>query len=260
MKELFKLNSLKKKIVLSIILVIVFCASIAALVVNLVVQYEMTIKFGAEKEAAVESLSYSLKPVMNEHNYEQLEQIMVASLIYENISYIAVFDDAGTQVKSASDEGADAEDLEIESHDIADSGQKIGRFEIGFSRDYIDSFATSTTLTLIIVLVAFLLLAGVSLYVFMGQSVVKPIERFTTDIRKTGPDNLSVRMQVRSKDEIGTLASSFNRMAEDLENSHAALEEAREDLEQKVELRTAGRAVKGNQRGQPPHQRYSESR
>ena len=247
MKELFKLNSLKKKIVLSIILVIVFCASIAALVVNLVVQYEMTIKFGAEKEAAVESLSYSLKPVMNEHNYEQLEQIMVASLIYENISYIAVFDDAGTQVKSASDESADAEDLEIESHDIADSGQKIGRFEIGFSRDYIDSFATSTTLTLIIVLVAFLLLAGVSLYVFMGQSVVKPIERFTTDIRKTGPDNLSVRMQVQSKDEIGTLASSFNRMAEDLENSHAALEEAREDLEQKVELRTAGERRRAEQ-------------
>ena len=247
MKELFRLNSLKKKIVLSIILVIVFCASVAALVVNLVVQYEMTVKFGAEKEAAVESLSYSLKPVMNEHSYEQLEQIMAASLIYENISYIAVFDAVGTQVKSASDEDAGAEELEIESHDIADGGQKIGRFEIGFSREYIDSFSTRTTLTLIIVLVAFLILAGVSLYIFMGQSVVKPLERFTADIRKTGPDNLSVRMQVQSKDEIGTLAGSFNRMAEDLENSQAALQEAREDLEQKVELRTAGERRRAEQ-------------
>jgi signal transduction histidine kinase len=54
-------------------------------------------------------------------------------------------------------------------------------------------------------------------------------------------------MQVHSKDEIGTLASSFNRMAEDLENSHAALQEAREDLEQKVELRTAGERRRAEQ-------------
>jgi signal transduction histidine kinase len=207
----------------------------------------MTFKFGAEKEAAVESLSYSLKPVMNEHSYEQLEQIMAASLIYENIAYIAVFDEAGIQVKSASDENTAIENLEIESHDITDGRQKLGRFEIGFSRTYIDNFSTRTTLTLIIVLVAFLILAGIVLYLFMGQSVVKPIERFTANIRKTGPNNLSVRMQVQSKDEIGTLASSFNRMAEDLENSHFALQEAREDLEQKVELRTAGERRRAEQ-------------
>ena len=232
MKELFRLNSIKKKIILSIILVIVFCASVAALLVDLVVEYQMTVKFGAEKEAAVESLSYSLKPVMDEHSYEQLEQIIAASLIYENIAYISVYDDTGTQVKSASDEDTGTEGLEIETHDITDGSRKIGDFEIGFSRTYIDNFSTRTTLTLIIVLVAFLLLSGIVLYLFMGQSVVRPIERFTANIRKTGPDNLSVRMRADSKDEIGTLASSFNRMAEDLENSHAALQEAREDLEQ----------------------------
>jgi len=247
MKEAFKLNSLKKKIVLSIILVIVFCASVAALIVDLVVEYQMTVKYGAEKEAAVESLSYSLKPVMNKHSYEQLEQIMAASLIYENIAYIAVFDNAGAQVKAASDQNTAIENVEIESHDITDSGQKIGSFEIGFSRDYIDSFSTRTTLALIIVLIVFLLLAGVSLFIFMGQSIVKPIERFTANIRKIGPDNLSVRMQVQTEDEIGTLASSFNRMAEDLENSHVALQEARDDLEQKVELRTAGERRRAEQ-------------
>ena len=247
MKELFRLNSIKKKIILSIILVIVFCASVAALLVDLVVEYQMTVKFGAEKEAAVESLSYSLKPVMDEHNYEQLEQIIAASLIYENIAYISVYDDTGTQVKSASDEDTGTEGLEIETHDITDGSRKIGNFEIGFSRTYIDNFSTRTTLTLIIVLVAFLLLSGIVLYLFMGQSVVRPIERFTANIRKTGPDNLSVRMRADSKDEIGTLASSFNRMAEDLENSHAALQEAREDLEQKVELRTAGERRRAEQ-------------
>ena len=247
MKQIFKLNSIKKKIVLSIILVIAFCASVAALVVNLVVEYQMTVKYGAEKEAAVESLSYSLKPVLNEHSYDQLEQIIAASLIYENISYIAVFDSNGTRVKSASDDNIMPENLEIESHDIAENGQKTGSFEIGFSRDYIDSFTRNTTLSLIAVLFAFLLLAGVSLFVFMGQSVIKPIERFTANIKKIGPENLSVRMRVQAQDEIGTLATSFNFMATDLENSHVALQEARDDLEQKVELRTAGERRRAEQ-------------
>lgn len=247
MKQIFKLNSIKRKIVLSIILVIVFCASVAALVVNLVVEYQMTVKYGAEKEAAVESLSYSLKPVLNEHSYGQLEQIIAASLIYENISYIAVFDSSGTRVKSASDDNILPENLEIESHDIAENGQKTGSFEIGFSRDYIDSFTRNTTLSLIAVLVAFLVLAGVSLFIFMGQSVIRPIERFTANIRKIGPENLSVRMRVQTQDEIGTLATSFNLMATDLENSHVALQEARDDLEQKVELRTAGERRRAEQ-------------
>jgi signal transduction histidine kinase len=247
MKSAFRLNSIKKKTVLSIILVIVVCASVAALAVDFIVEYQMSGKYRAEKEAAVESLSYTLRPILDEHSYGQLEQIIAASLIYENISYIAVFDSTGTQIESLSDEDIAAENLEIESHDVSVNGQKIGSFEIGFSRDYIDSFSDRTTLILIIILIGFLLLAGVSLFIFMGQSVIRPIERFTANIRKIGPENLSVRMQVDTGDEIGTLATSFNRMAEDLENSNIALREARDDLEKKVELRTAGERRRAEQ-------------
>ena len=247
MKEIFRLNSLKRKIVLSIIIVIAFCASISALIVNFVVEYQMTAKYSAEKEAAVESLSYSLKPVLDSHDYGQLKLVIASSLIFENVAYIAVFDNSGTMVESIAKDNVADEDIEIESHDITIGGQKTGSFDIGFSKKYIDNFIRSTTLVLIFSLVIFLFLGGLALYLFMGRSIIQPIETFTGNIREVSPDNLSVRMQVRTEDEIGTLANSFNRMAEDLEKSHIALQEARDELEEKVELRTIGERRRAEQ-------------
>jgi signal transduction histidine kinase len=57
-------------------------------------------------------------------------------------------------------------------------------------------------------------------------------------VRDIDSENLSLRVNIHSEDELGTLAGSFNRMAEDLENSHSALKKAHDGLEQKVEERT----------------------
>jgi membrane protein YdbS with pleckstrin-like domain len=64
MKGIFKFHSLNKKIILSIFIVIALCVVVSAFIVNLVVEYQMTGKYEVEKEAAIESLSSSLAPML----------------------------------------------------------------------------------------------------------------------------------------------------------------------------------------------------
>jgi len=240
MKGKLKFNSLNKKIILAIFIAIALFAVVAAFIVSFVVEYQMTRKYGVEKEAAIESLSYSLAPMLDLYDYKQVERIITSSLIYENIAFISVFNDSGTLVKSAAKRNVASEDLDIAKHDISSNGKTIGSFEIGFSKEYIDDQIQRTTVALMLALVGFLVLVGLALFAFMRRSVIQPIESFTRIVREISPENLSPRMKVQTEDEIGMLAMSFNRMAEDLEKSHSALQEARDELEQKVEARTKG--------------------
>jgi signal transduction histidine kinase len=235
-----KLNSLKRKISLSIIVVIFLCAIISAFIINIVVEYQMLGKYGIEKEAAIESLTYSLRPILDSHDYQQLDPVIESSLLFETIASVSVYDGGGTLVHSAMEENTTLEDLEVERHNIIIDQEMVGSFEVGFSRISIDDFIERTTIVLIVALAVFLLLAGVSLYIFMGYSILKPIEVFTRTIRKINSENLSIRLDIQTDDEIGILAASFNQMAGNLEQSHNALKQARGELEEKVEIRTRG--------------------
>jgi signal transduction histidine kinase len=243
----FKFDSLRKKIFLYIIVVIVLCAVVSTFVINLVVEFQMTGKYRTEKVAAIESLSYSLSPLLDSHDYQQIIQVISSSLSFDNIAFVAVSDSNGTKIGSVIKENVAAEDLQKESHEIKSNGITTGSFEIGFSQKYIDDLVRRTTLILITSLVAFLFLSGLALYIFLERSVIHPIELFAKTIRKIKPDNLSIRVNLHMDDEIGVLAKNFNQMAGELEKSYFQIQLAHIELERKVELRTKGERRRAEQ-------------
>jgi signal transduction histidine kinase len=247
MKDLFKLNSLKKKIGLFITIIIALCVVVSAFMVSVVIEFQMTGKYQLEREAAIESLSYSLAPMMELYDYRQIELTIRSLLVYENISYVAVYDGSGDLIRSVSEQNVPREELDINRHDVALEGNMIGSFEIGFSRNYIDSQIRTTALALMLGLIGFLIIAGLAFYLFLNHYVISPIEVFTGTVKEINPENLSLRMHAPTNDEIGTLATSFNRMAEDLEKSHGALVQARDELELRVEERTRGERRRSEQ-------------
>jgi len=247
MKDFFRLNSLNKEIILYIFIIISLCVIVSAFTVSLLVEYQVGKRYQVEKEAAIESLSSSLGPLLEIHDYEQIELTLTSSLAYENISYIAVFDEQGDSVRTATENNVLQDDLEINRHDIALNGNRVGSFEIGFSKEYINTQIKTATLALTLSLTGFMIIAGLAFYLLLNRYVIEPIEVFTRKVKEISPDNLSVRMQVTTDDEIGTLAANFNRMAEDLEKSHVALTQARDELERRVEERTRGERRRSEQ-------------
>lgn len=65
--------------------------------------------------------------------------------------------------------------------------------------------------------------------------VIRPLDGFLAAIRRIGAGQIQERVAVYSGDEVGELATEFNRMADQLESSHATLEERVKERTQALE-------------------------
>lgn len=65
--------------------------------------------------------------------------------------------------------------------------------------------------------------------------VIRPLDGFLAAIRRIGAGQIQERVAVYSGDEVGELATEFNRMADQLESSHATLEERVQERTQALE-------------------------
>jgi two-component system NtrC family sensor kinase len=81
---------------------------------------------------------------------------------------------------------------------------------------------------------AVLLLSLLLLWAF----VLRPVKRLRRAMERAGDGDLSVRVPVRSKDEMGGLALSWNEMTEDLQRARQELEGLNRTLEQRVDEKT----------------------
>jgi len=84
---------------------------------------------------------------------------------------------------------------------------------------------------------AVVLLSGVCI-VLIWQVVHKPVRELTTGIHKVARGDLDSRLEVRSRDELGDLAESFNQMTADLSRARTELTGWAHTLEDRVEQKT----------------------
>jgi PAS domain S-box-containing protein len=222
-----KIDSLNKKTILLIFIVTVFCISGSVFMVSQIIEKQAMDKYKVDKETSVEVLSYSLAPMLNLYDYKQVEHLITSSLSYEKIASVSVFDDSGTLIKSAAKQNVATEDLDMEKRKITTSLEGIiGSIEIGFSKKYINDRIRTVTAALFFGLMGGFVLLGLGLYVLMRHYIIEPLESLTNTVKEIDSENLSSRVKIYRKDEIGTLAASFNQMADNLEKSHMVLQES----------------------------------
>jgi len=90
-------------------------------------------------------------------------------------------------------------------------------------------------------IIIFLTISGIATFLiyFFSRTISKPVENLTNASAEVAKGNLDVKVEVTSKDEIGQLSESFNKMVTELKESRDKLLDYSSDLERKVEKRTA---------------------
>lgn len=116
-------------------------------------------------------------------------------------------------------------------------GNIIGMLYVGMlERPYIDSRnRVMLTFTGIACLCVVLLL--IILY-FSTSRIINPLQNMVDATKKISSGDLSHKINVKSRDEIGHLAVSFNRMTDNLQTANEELVDWGKTLEKKVEERT----------------------
>ena len=118
------------------------------------------------------------------------------------------------------------------------SGQVVGTYEMLLSMDSAYATLNLRASKLVIISVASLFFLVISFLYLLRKVVVKPIAVFRTATNEIGEGNLDTKINIKSRDELGELASTFNHMIVSLKKSKEEIENYSNELENKVEKRT----------------------
>ena len=111
------------------------------------------------------------------------------------------------------------------------SGKIAGTYEIILSM-YPQSLSHNIQIQYIIIIstISIFILIFSILYL-LRRAIVKPIIHFRNTARIFGKGNLDARINIKSRDELGDLASAFNQMAKDLKESRDKIQDYTKILE-----------------------------
>ncbi|MDO9281346.1 MAG: type IV pili methyl-accepting chemotaxis transducer N-terminal domain-containing protein [Methylotenera sp.] len=100
-----------------------------------------------------------------------------------------------------------------------------------------NAHATSLLRFLQIALVSLALVGTVLLVYLFSHMVVRPVTRLREGIKRMAQADFDVRLPVHSQDELGELASGFNRMADQLQDIYSTLEQRVEEKTRSIEAK-----------------------
>ena len=123
-------------------------------------------------------------------------------------------------------------------HQHPQSTSVLGVLDIVYSLDEIERTMRTSAISVAGFSLGFIVVASLSVGFFVHRLVYLPLRDLETGARRVSTGNLEQAIPVRSSDEFGELAASFNAMTAALRNSQVELREWGRTLEQKVERRT----------------------
>ncbi|HQR50409.1 MAG TPA: type IV pili methyl-accepting chemotaxis transducer N-terminal domain-containing protein [Methylophilaceae bacterium] len=103
--------------------------------------------------------------------------------------------------------------------------------------EHSNAHATTVLRIFQIALVSLALIGTVLLVYLFALMVVRPVARLQEGIQRMGKAEFEVRLPVTSSDELGELAEGFNRMAGELQDIYATLEQRVEEKTRSVEAK-----------------------
>jgi len=114
----------------------------------------------------------------------------------------------------------------------------LGVLDINYSLVHIDGAMQRNAITIVVFSLGFVIIAAFCVSFFVHRWVYLPLRDLEAGAKRLSLGNLEQLIPVRSGDEFGQLAASFNFMTVALKNSQEQLREWAHTLEQKVAERT----------------------
>jgi HAMP domain-containing protein len=143
----------------------------------------------------------------------------------------------------------------ISSHFMPSTGWRLGVVvpesvilaSVQETRDILDLTVKKMTGTFSLVTVFFLIVSIIVIAIFSIKSVIRPLDKLSRGALRVKEGDLATHVDIHTKDEIGSLAQSFNNMVDNLRDARDREKEYTQTLEQKVEDRTREITIKNEE-------------
>jgi two-component system, NtrC family, sensor kinase len=114
----------------------------------------------------------------------------------------------------------------------------LGVIDTDLSLDTVDAQLAQNEAQLVLFTSGAVILISLVSVVFIWLVVHKPIKELTAGIRQVAQGDLNHSITVHSRDELGVLADSFNKMTSEISEAHQQLTDWNKTLETRVEEKT----------------------
>ncbi len=123
-------------------------------------------------------------------------------------------------------------------HQHSKAKSVLGVLDVAYSLETMDQTLRDNAITLVALSLGFVILAALSVSFLVHRLVRLPLRDLETGAKRLTSGNLDHTIPVRSADELGQLATSFNSMTAALRDSQLERKTWAETLEEKVRTRT----------------------
>lgn len=217
-------------------------------------QYETqaTKAIAAKANSITQMTAFSLSAALVFTDIPEIEEVFKNTKQNKDLVYIILLDTSGKEIASFNNRQAEqANYLEAKSKNsispdrmtfgtvspIISNDQEIGQLYLGFSLTEI--YEDIENVRKSITIISIIILAGGMIVLFSLSSLItRPLRQMTKITEKISHGDLTQRTTVKSKDEAGILAISFNKMVDKLELAQSELKDININLERMVEDRT----------------------
>jgi PAS domain S-box-containing protein len=246
------LRKIKAKTALAITLAIALNALFIYLYFPRLLQKQAVQIIKAKADSVAEMISFSVSPAVFFEDSVTVEETLAAAARNQDIVYIVIQDERGRIIASLNPREANAlryaairadlspqpgENVYRLGHPLSLRRQTIGRMFIGFSmRDLNQKIVQSRKTAALVSLLIFL--GGIVFAVSMSALITAPLIQISRAANAIAGGDLNQRAVVRSEDEAGQLARSFNIMVGKLQSATLELESLNHNLEKRVHERT----------------------
>ncbi len=195
--------------------------------------------------ALVTDLARYIERPFLEGDLPALRRFVNSTMEQEYVRYVAVLDDAGkvimhsdlSEIGKIYSDGATKAALESSTPDYSDeyvpedeephfdmyapiqvSGIRLGTVRLGYSRMAIEAEISHAIRQIVVIGLITTFIGGIAAYL-IATLIAGPIKRITDATESVARGRLDTKLALERSDEIGALASAFNKMTEDLERT-----------------------------------------
>jgi len=123
-------------------------------------------------------------------------------------------------------------------HAHPESKTILGVLDVKMSLKQVDENLAESKWHMVLSSLASVLIIGIVSAGFINRVVRHPVRKLIEGTKQVSNGNLMFRISTESKDELGDLASSFNKMSADLKQAYGEIKQWSETLEEKVKQKT----------------------
>ncbi|WED20537.1 methyl-accepting chemotaxis protein [Vibrio sp. JC009] len=187
-----------------------------------------------------QTLSIVLKEAVFAYDTVLTEDILNSFVEFPYIHEIKAFDHRGKAIGSAIESAAKPETENIATNSIEilwAGGKKIGYAEVSYRLDANAAVLSSARVMFILIAIVLLIALQVANWAILSKLVINPIQKVAdamSEIAQGGGD-LTSRLNIQSNDEVGVLASGFDRFISNLHGLVSRIVSSAQELSQCAE-------------------------